>query len=42
MAATTGRTLRSYQLGADVANVTIVGDVVDALDEHGGVFAQRI
>ena len=42
MAATTGRTLWSYQLGADVADVAVGGDVVYALDEHGGVYALRI
>ena len=40
--ATTGRTLWSYQLGADVADVAAGGDVVYALDEHGGVYALRI
>jgi outer membrane protein assembly factor BamB len=42
LAATTGRALWSYQLGADVADVAVGGDVVYALDEHGGVYALRI
>ena len=42
VAASTGRTLWSYQLGADVADVAAGGDVVYALDEHGGVYALRI
>jgi outer membrane protein assembly factor BamB len=42
LAATTGRALWSYQLGADVADVADGGDVVYALDEHGGVYALRI
>jgi hypothetical protein len=32
----------AYQLGADVADVAVGGDVVYALDEHGGVYALRI
>lgn len=42
VAATTGSTLWSYQLGAGVADVTAGGHVVYALDEHGGVYALRI
>ncbi len=42
LAAATGRTQWSYQLGADVADVAAGGDVVYALDEHGGVYALRI
>ncbi len=42
VAATTGRTLWSYQLGAEVADVTAGGHVVYALDAHGGVYALRI
>ena len=34
--------LRSYRLGADVADVTADGHVVYALDEHGGVYALQI
>jgi len=42
LAAATGRTLWSYQLGADVADVAAGRDAVYALDEHGGVYALRI
>ncbi|HEV2251563.1 MAG TPA: PQQ-binding-like beta-propeller repeat protein, partial [Streptosporangiaceae bacterium] len=41
VAATTGSTLWSYQLGAGVADVAPGGHVVYALDAHGGVYALR-
>jgi outer membrane protein assembly factor BamB len=39
--ATTGTTLWSYRLAADVADVAADGDAVYALDEHGDVYALR-
>jgi len=42
LAPATGTALWSYRLGATVADVTASGDVVYALDAHGGVYALRI
>jgi hypothetical protein len=39
VAATTGDTLWSYGVGADIADITVDGDAVYALDARGGVHA---
>ena len=41
VAATTGDTLWSYAVGADIADITVDGDAVYALDARGGVHALR-
>ena len=41
LAPATGSTRWSYQLGATVADVAVSGNVVYALDAHGGVYALR-
>jgi outer membrane protein assembly factor BamB len=41
VAASTGDTLWSYQAGTDVADITVDGDAVYALDARGEVYALR-